>query len=315
MAHDSPAGSELEATPKSAHHDWLESFVEADDGTRLYVRQKPSEAPLCAVLCDGIACDGFIWRYLADDLQPTAQVVHWNYRGHGRSAAPTDPDAIDMAALVADLNTVRRQHTKGPTILLGHSMGCQVALEGYRKQPDQLVGLVLLCGAPGRITHTFKGTEALAQALPRLIERVRKRPRFARALWSNFPPEVATRIALATGEVDGAAIQPADLLAYTEHVANLDLLMFLRMLQAVGEETAEDMLSTVQVPVLIIAGELDTFTPPHLAQKMAASLPHSELMLVEAATHVVPIERRRQVGDRIRTFVNERVMPMVGSQT
>ncbi len=313
MAHDSPAGSELEAAPKPTKNGWLESFVEADDGTRLYVRQKPSEAPLCAVLCDGIACDGFIWRYLADDLLPTAQVVHWNYRGHGRSAAPADPDYLDMAALVADLNAVRRHRTDGPTILVGHSMGCQVALEGYRSQPDQLVGLVLLCGAPGRVTHTFKGGEALAQALPRLIERVRKRPRFARALWSNFPPEVAVRVALATGEVDAAAIQPADLLAYLEHVASLDLLMFLRMLQAVGEQTAEDMLPTVQIPVLIIVGELDTFTPPHLAEKMAASLPNSELMVVEAATHVVPIERRHQVRDRIQTFVHERVMPRLGS--
>ncbi len=313
MAHDSPARSELEATSKPAQDGWLESFVEADDGTRLYVRQKPSEAPLSAVLCDGIACDGFIWRYLADDLQPTAKVVHWNYRGHGRSAAPRDPDKLDMAALVADLNTVRRHGATGPTVLVGHSMGCQVALEGYRSEPDQLVGLVLLCGAPGRITHTFKGSEALAQALPRLIDRVRKRPRFARALWSNFPPEAATRIALATGEVDASAIRPADLLAYTEHAANLDLLMFLRMLQTVGEETAEDMLPMVQVPVLIIAGELDTFTPPRLAEQMAASLPDSELMVVEAATHVVPIERRDQVRNRIQTFVAERIMPLPGS--
>ncbi|MBW2452986.1 MAG: alpha/beta hydrolase [Deltaproteobacteria bacterium] len=313
MAQDSPAGFESEAPPKPTHDGWHERHVQAEDGTRLYVRERPSDAPLCAVLCDGIACDGFIWRYLANDLAPTARVVHWNYRGHGRSAAPADPDRLDMGALVGDLNAVRHGHGTEPTILLGHSMGCQVALEGYRSQPDHLVGLVLLCGAPGRITHTFKWSEALAQALPRLIERVRRRPRVARALVSNFPPEVATRIALATGEVDATAIQPADLTAYTEHVANIDLLMFLRMLQAVGEQTAEDMLPTVEIPVLIITGELDTFTPPHLAERMAAALPQSELMIVEAATHVVPIERREQVRDRIQAFLKDRVMPQVGT--
>ncbi len=59
--------------------------------------------------------------------------------------------------------------------------------------------------------------------------------------------------------------------------------------------------------------ELDTFTPPRLAEQMAASLPDSELMVVEAATHVVPIERHEQVRDRIQTFVDERIMPLPGS--
>jgi pimeloyl-ACP methyl ester carboxylesterase len=80
------------------------------------------------------------------------------------------------------------------------------------------------------------------------------------------------------------------------------------MLQAVGEQTAEDMLGTIDVPVLIIAGELDTFTPPHLAEQMAASIPNSELMMVPGATHVVPIERREAIRDRIIEFVRDRVM-------
>jgi len=238
--------------------------------------------------------------------------VHWHYRGHGRSAAPVDPDRLDMTALASDLDVVRRPQGSQPTMLLGHSMGCQVALEGYRRHPEHLAGLVLLCGAPGRVTHTVKDTSAVAQALPPLIEWVRRRPRFAQAVWSNFPPEVAVRIALASGEVDATAIQPADLLAYLEHVTSLDLLMFLRMLQAVGEQTAEDMLPSVQIPVLIIAGELDTFTPPHLAERMAAALPRADLVIVEGATHAVPIERRELVRDRIEAFVTDRVMPGIG---
>ena len=78
-----------------------ELFAVGHDGTRIYVRSRERAAPppaeggrLTAVLCDGIACDGFIWKYLWDDLARIAgvsHVAHWNYRGHGRSGRPRDP--------------------------------------------------------------------------------------------------------------------------------------------------------------------------------------------------------------------------------
>jgi pimeloyl-ACP methyl ester carboxylesterase len=286
---------------------WKERFVEACDGTRIYARERPGETQLTALLCDGIACDGFIWRFLADDLLPVASVVHWNYRGHGRSHAPVDADRVDTAAFIDDLESVRGACIDGDVLLVGHSMGCQIALEAYRRNPRGVAGMVLICGTAGRMTHSFKDSDALARALPRLIARVEKSPRMARALWSNVPPEVSARVALALGEVD-AGVDPEDIVKYSDHVANLDLLMFLRMLQAVGDDTAEDLLPTVDVPTLVIAGLQDTFTPPHLAEAMAAQLPQSELMMVEGATHVVPIERRQLVRDRVQAFVNERIL-------
>ena len=295
------------ANGAGGHSGWTERFVAAADGTRLYARRRaPEGARLASVLCDGIACDGFIWKYLADDLLEHGAVVHWNYRGHGRSSAPADADHLSMEYLSDDLRAVRAACAPEPTILFGHSMGCQVALEGCRQSTSNIVGVVLICGAPGRVTHTFKGRDVLAQALPGLIERVRRRPQLARAIWGNLPPAMATRIALRTGEVD-PNLRAEDLQPYMEHVADLDLLMFLRMLHEVGEQTAEDLLPTLDVPVLVVAGELDSFTPPHLAERMAAQLKNSELALFRGATHVVPIERRDELRERIAAFIQGRV--------
>ncbi|MCA9619568.1 MAG: alpha/beta hydrolase [Myxococcales bacterium] len=298
----------LSERPPSA---WEESFVTASDGTKLYVRRRrwsgEGKAPFTAVLCDGIACDGFIWRYLVDDLRPHADVLHWNYRGHGRSGAPVDERRVDIGAFVDDLERVREAQLAGPLVLFGHSMGCQLVLEAYRRRAADIDAMVLICGTSGRLTHTFKHGDGLARALPRLIERVERRPRLARALWSNVPPEVSMRVALATGEVDASAIHPEDLLRYSEHVAGLDLLMFLRMLHAVGEQTADDMLGEIAVPTLILAGENDTFTPPYLAEKMAASIAGSELTIYPGATHVVPVERREEVRQRLEAFFATRL--------
>src|SRR5262245_55628845 len=134
------------------------TFALANDGTRLFVRSKaltrlhalrPGEAGgvpegrlpalggLRAFLCDGIVCDGFIWKYLWEDLASTLPLVHWHYRGHGRSAPPADPERIDIAQHADDLLTVRRVAGDPECVLIGHSMGTQVALEHYHRHPDR----------------------------------------------------------------------------------------------------------------------------------------------------------------------------------
>ena len=286
------------------------SFAVGRDGTRIFVRQRPCEGaptPVTAILCDGIACDGFIWKYLWDDLASVVNVAHWNYRGHGRSALPEDPAAIELSDCAWDLDAVRKAIGDGPVVLVGHSMGCQVALEELRIRPEGVVGLVLVCGSSGRITHTFKGTNVLAQVLPKAIERVDAHPEIAQAIWSHVPPEVALSVALITGEVDKEAIKPADLLPYMKHMVDIDLRMFLRMLRSAGDHSALDLLPQIDIPALVIAGDRDSFTPPRYAEEMAASLPRGELFMVAGGTHVVPIERKDMVRERVDKFLRERV--------
>ena len=71
--------------------------VEAEDGTRLFLRTmqvrparsrsretaspEQSGAGVRAFFCDGILCDGFIWKYLWNDLAGVCDVAHWHYRG------------------------------------------------------------------------------------------------------------------------------------------------------------------------------------------------------------------------------------------
>jgi hypothetical protein len=41
---------------------------------------------------------------------------------------------------------------------------------------------------------------------------------------------------------------------------------------------------------------------------MAAALPHGELMIVSGGTHVVPLERKEMVIDRVERFLIDRVI-------
>jgi pimeloyl-ACP methyl ester carboxylesterase len=284
-----------------------ESFAIAADGTRLYVRERAGPSRVTTILCDGICCDGYIWKYLWDDLAPLGRVCHWHYRGHGRSAPPVDPERIDIPAHAGDLDRVRRHLGDDPVVLVGHSMGCQVVLEAYRQRPEKIEGIVLLCGSSGRVTHTFHGNDLLARALPKLIQFTESHQGLMRGLWSRIPLDVALKVALSTGEVDKKLLDPADFMPYLEHVTNMDLLLFLRMLRAAGEYSADDFLDSVEVPALVVAGTADTFTPFTLAEQMSHAIPKAALSAVPTATHVAPLEHREAVGKTVAQFLKERI--------
>ena len=290
--------------------DGVVSTVVADDGTRLYARHYPftpstSESDAAQVfLCDGILCDGFIWRYLCDELRAVAPVVHWNYRGHGRSSAPAGP-RVDIPQLAADLSSVRTHFGRKRTVLIGHSMGCQVALENALSDREGVAAVVLICGSFGRVTHSFHGTPFLGMVLPQLIDAVLKYPELSRALWSRMPPELGLKIALATGEVNADRINPADMLPYMQHMTHVDLELFLRMLRGAGEHSAWDRLRTLDIPVLVVAGERDSFTPAFLAKAMADEIPRGEYVFIAGGTHVASLEHHSFVDAKILEFLRK----------
>lgn len=281
-----------------------ESFARARDGTRLYVRQQPgSKHAPTALLCDGLVCDGYIYRHLWDELAELMPVAHFHYRGHGRSGLPVDRQQVDVAALAADANAVREHVGDPDVVLIGHSLGTQVCLEAYRARPERVKALVLLCGSFGRVTHTFKGSDMLSSVLPNVLSWSAKHPRLLRALWARVPVRAALKLGILTGDIDPSRVRPEDVEPYFRHALHVDFTLFARMLQAAGEHSAEDLLPHVSVPTLVVAGSRDTFTPPEVSAAMAEAIPGAQLVLIPGGSHILPLEERDKVRDLLRAFL------------
>jgi pimeloyl-ACP methyl ester carboxylesterase len=285
----------------------LESFALGRDGTRLYVRQHPggsggTGAPT-ALLCDGLVCDGYIYRYLWDDLAALMPVAHFHYRGHGRSGLPVDREQIDVVAHASDLNQVREHLGDPPVVLVGHSLGTQVCLEAYRARPEGIRALVLLCGSFGRITHTFKGSDVLSTVLPNVQDFAARHPRLLRALWARVPVRVALKVGMMTGDIDPNKVRVEDVEPYFRHALHVDFNLFVRMLRAAGEHSAEDLLPQIRVPTLVVAGTKDTFTPPEVSVAMAESIPGARLSLLPGGSHILPLEEREKLREVLRDFL------------
>ena len=282
-----------------------QSYAVASDGTRIWWRSAGSGAP-AALLCDGIGCAGWIWRELFPRLARRARVLHWNYRGHGRTERPRELDRTSLLDCVEDLFTVLDAAGEREAVLVGHSMGVQVCLEAHRRAPDRVPALVLLCGAPGRTLDLFHDGPLLSHVFPRLERAVLAHPAVARwAFRTIFPTELALRLGLWL-EVNRHLLPRPDLERYLADLAEVDPEVFVRILAAAAQHDASDHLPRIQAPTLVVAGERDTFTPVSLSTRMHAAIPGSEMLLLPAASHVGPLEHPELVALRLEKFLDER---------
>ncbi len=273
------------------------------DGTRLFYSDDDRGDPRTpVVLCDGIGCDGYIWRYLRPALAPR-RTLHAQYRGHGRSQPPRDPARVTVADLADDLVAVLDDAAISRAVLTGHSMGVQVALETWHRHPDRVAGLVLVCGAPSHPLRTFRGVRTLEDLLPLVERTIMKAPRVVNGIARALLP---TRLSMAIAgrlEINRHLVQPDDFMPYLEGLARMDLRVFLAILAAAGQHSAEAYLGAIDVPVLVVAGARDGFTPPVLSRDMATRIPGALMMEIADGSHTAPIERPAEIDARIMEFL------------
>jgi pimeloyl-ACP methyl ester carboxylesterase len=282
--------------------------IATSDGTPIfYSSSGAAEAASAVVLSDGIGCDGYVWKYLRRALAPSHHILHWHYRGHGRTPPPRDPARVAIADLADDLTAVLDDAGVDRAVLFGHSMGVQVVLESYRRHRARVAGMVLMCGAPGTPLRTFKGKNTLERLLPLVRRAVGLAPglfnRVSRAL---VPTRLAYAVATRT-EVNGRLLEQADFMPYLDGIARIDVPLFLAMLAEASRHSALDLLPHIDVPVLVVAGARDGFTPPELSHQMQQVIPGAELLEIEDGSHTAPLERPHLVDRVVLEFLARRV--------
>ena len=278
------------------------------DGQLLHWRRVGEGPPV--VCCNGVGVSTFFWKYLVADLRDDWSVLVWDYRGHGRSSRITDPRSTDLSiarhaddcALVMSAAGIDQ-----PAIIVGHSMGCQVALELRRRHPDHVAGIVLALGTAGRALDTFfdwSGSKAMLTGMHDLAFAIGApmnlmlRP----LLESPLAWVVATKAQL----VDPYYTKKEDLLRYLGHLSTLDQRVFWTSVLQLQAHDAWEALPALGCPLLVIAAENDKFTPMWCSEKIAALTPGAELMVLADASHAALVEQPETLNRRIRRFMRER---------
>ena len=285
---------------------YCEDTLTTPDGAKLWFAQLgEGDPPL--VLCDGLGCDGFAWKYLIRQLAPEYRLLRWHLRGHGRSGIAPDPTHLGITWAADDLAAAMEAAGIGKAVLLGHSMGVQVLFELHRRHPERVLALVPICGAYGNALDTVHDDNKLKLFFPYLHMAADAFPSMARAFTGALlPTELSLQYAL-WFELNRHLVRREDMRPYFVHLSRMDPLVFLRTLESAAEHTAWDHLGKIDVPTLVVAAEHDRFTPLWLSQRMHRAIPGSELLVVRDGTHTAPIEQPELIALRIQRFLKERV--------
>ena len=272
------------------------------DGTRIAYRVLgPVDAP-ALVLCDGIACDGFAWTHMIDELASRYRILHSHHRGHGRSGLPRRLDDVTIPHLVEDIVALMQHVNMSEATFVGHSMGCQVTLEMAWRYPERVRAGVLLCGAHGRPLDTFRNSDVGYKVLPRIQDFIQRfGAQVTPALRWLVPTRLAYEVA-AFSEIDRDRTPPEAMQGYLDHLSRLPHDAFLLTLRDAAERVSSHLWSAIEQPMLLMPAERDGFTPVHTTDPLREGLPNAEYTLIPSGTHVAPVEFPKFILRRFHRF-------------
>jgi len=114
------------------------------DGTRLVYRLwRPGAARRLIVLIHGVASNMTRWSEFVEhtSLKDTWDILWLDLRGHGESFYR---GRLGMKVWCRDLIEILDTEGYGEAVIVGHSLGAQVALNFVSRYPDRVSGLVLI---------------------------------------------------------------------------------------------------------------------------------------------------------------------------
>ena len=239
------------------------------------------------VLLHGFLCDSRVWRTQFEALAGEFRVVAWDAPGAGASSDPDEPFAIaDWAtALIGFLDALEIDQAS----VLGLSWGGLLAQELYRLVPERIVRLVLAdtyAGWKGSL-----GAEAARQRLERCLRE------------STLPPVELVRLWV---PVDFFTDPTLDLISeMVEIVSGFHPAGFRLMAKTLAENDTMDLLSSIEVPVLLMWGEDDARSPLEVAERFRRSIRGAELAVIPGAGHVSNMEQPDAFNAHVRVFCRD----------
>ncbi len=271
---------------------------------RVQVSGPAKGAPL--LLFNGLVSSEAHWPFFVRHFQERQKVLFWDYRGHGGQPPPRDLDSISVSQFAEDAHDVLQSTGAGPAVSVALSFGVQVALEHYRRHSSDVRALVLICGTDGHPLDRVGGAAWLRRGAASLMRGFGRGGALARLALASGKMAPARELAYLTGGAHRDLCPRQILDGVFAHTAQMDPRVVGRVAASYFEHSARDVLPTVRVPTLILAGDRDQLTPVAAAERMQRSIPGgARLVVYPGHSHLLQVERPDEVHAEIDRFLSE----------
>jgi pimeloyl-ACP methyl ester carboxylesterase len=242
------------------------------------------------LLVHGHPFDRSMWRPQAEALVAAGyRVILPDLRGYGASGVT--PGTTAWHDFAEDLAALLRFAGVPRAVVVGLSMGGQIAMEFHRLHPERTAALVLADTSP--VAETEEGRAWRNTLADRLLTEG----------MGGYAAEVLDRM-----------ITPRHVTTLPEVAAQVDAMM--RATVPAGAAAAlraraerpdyRASLREARVPVLVLVGEEDTFTPVAEAEAMRALAEGSHLAVVPDAGHLPNLEQPERFNAELLAFLRSR---------
>jgi pimeloyl-ACP methyl ester carboxylesterase len=251
-------------------------------GTRIYVDESGNGEPALLFL-HYYGGSSRTWDGVIRDLGEQYRSVTMDHRGWGDSDAPEQCYAIgdlanDVQDVIEALNLERY-------VVVGHSMSGKVAQLFASRQPPGLQGVILVAPSPPSAMHfsseqraemakVYDTRESISWALDNVLTA------------TSLAPELREQVI-----VDSLRGAPQAKIAWP-------------LGGMVEDITAE--VSSIKVPVVVIAGELDQVDQPATLQsELLPRIAGARMLVLPGTGHLSPLENPAAVAAAIRQFMEQ----------
>ena len=264
---------------------WFENSL----GEQLWYEDVGSGIPL--VFLHGWCMSSAVWQNQFMHFEDNFRLIAPDLRGHGKSRAVSGKHNFERYA--ADLTDLVQYLGLERIILIGWSMGGQIALQALDDLSGTLAGLVLVSTTPCfTATHDFPYGLAQNEASGMQLKVVRN---LKRAL-NGFHGRMFA---------DGEIVSPQEAVRIKELFDSVVLPDASAVVDALDSLVATDMrplLGKISVPVLILNGDCDLICLPQASDYLADHIKSSFQKVFSGCGHAFFITRSEQFNNEIYQY-------------
>jgi 3-oxoadipate enol-lactonase len=255
--------------------------ITASDGCALHYRFDGDSGQPILLFSNSLGSTIDMWDPQVPALTQHFRVLRYDNRGHGASDMPAGP--YTMERIARDAKELIEGLEIGPVAFCGLSLGGMVGMWLGASAPQLLTRAVLAntssyFGQPDLWNQRLAliENEGMQAAAEGIVQRW-----LTNDFMQNDPATTAKMLAMVAG------VAPTGYMAAAVAVRDMDL---------------RDVLATISVPVLVIAGALDPATPPVMAEAIVEKIPNARLAILYAA-HLSNIEKADEFNSLIMSFL------------
>lgn len=256
----------------------------------LNVEQKGDGQPV-VVFLHGITANRRVWDPIIERLSPRFTCVSVDQRGHGLSDKPdsgySDLDYSNDIQLLAE----RLSPTAG-IFVVGHSLGARNSIVAASRFPLSVRGIVAIDFVPFIEDSVFDLLEKRVLEGHRSFAGLAELKDYLCGRYVHLPKDAIERRAEHGYDKNeaGEYVPLAAAGAMAETVVGL-------------REDLEPYLSNLEIPAVIVRGELSTLVSPEAFSRASSLNAKVDAVVIPGADHYVPEEAPREVAELIENFV------------